>query len=279
MLERVRELRRFAAVEFATAVRELEGFPSEVALRDAWHERLSRDTTACPQGWYLPPPYGLIVAVGNPPEFSRTGQPSYRPVEAWPSSWSRLTPDSLMYVCSTRVDRTTGALGDMGCSLYRGSDDSIRAYLRAAWEATNLIARRAEIGMTFAELYGEAMVVIHRSGMTNNIHSSHHGDDTNIGHSIPWSEKPIGPTERRILAGGTAERVAELVSDGRAFISESGSRIITDGLAFTIEPRLAAPSLPTVSFHLTVGFELGKRIVIGEFEPLFEAFGMDYLAD
>ena len=55
------------------------------------------------------------------------------------------------------------------------------------------------------------------------------------------------------------------------------ARTIPETGAFTVEPRLSAPGLPTVSFHIVVAFDQGRKQVISELDPLFELAGMEML--
>jgi hypothetical protein len=278
MITEIREMRRSAARALATVLAELKDtHPSEVALRDAWHERLVENPVTCPEGWYIPPPHGIVLAVGNPPLFNRVNTPTFRPEPTWPSPHHRLNRESLLFVYSSRIHQVTGAIGDIGCSLYRGGSPAIQDHLSKIWDVTARIAEEVRLGIILSQLYSRAMNVISENKLTNNIYSAHDGDDTNIGHTIAWSNERIPPHERRVLAAGEAEQVAQLVSNKRRFINRTESLEITEDLVLTIEPRLSAPGLPPACFHVIVGFERGHRVVITEFEPLFDVFEMNYL--
>ncbi|MGH3428009.1 MAG: M24 family metallopeptidase [Mycobacteriales bacterium] len=278
VLTHIRSMRRYAAQALADVLRETrDGFPSETRLRDMWHERLTEDLTSCSEGWYLPPPHGIVLVIGDSPLFGRLDVPTFRPENAWPSPQHRLRKDSLLSVYSSRVHRGTGVIGDFGCSLYRGADAAIRDHLRRVWNVTMGIAEEVSPGTTFTQLYDRAMELLRRESLMNNIYSVHDGCETNIGHTIPWSHEPLLDDDRLILTDGTPRQVADLVGRQRRFISPTESLEITSDMALTIEPRANRPGLPPAWFHVVVGFEEGRRVVITEFEPLFELWGMDYL--
>ncbi|MGH3545189.1 MAG: hypothetical protein ACRDPW_04625 [Mycobacteriales bacterium] len=279
VLARIRSLRRSAARELASVLNGvIHKRPSEVELRDAWHERLAEDSATCSEGWYMPPPHGIVLAVGDPPLFERLSAPTFRPELTWPSTRHRLGRESLLGTHSSRVHQATGTIGDIGCALYRGEDPAIRAHLRQVWHVTLRIVEEVETGMTFGQLHDRAMNILRENDLANNTYRAHAGSETNIGHTIPWSNEPIQQAERLTLATGTPEQIAELVSGKRRFISQTESLEITEDVAFTIEPRLSRPGLPPAWFHVVVGFEQGKRVVITEFEPIFDAYGMNYVS-
>lgn len=181
----------------------------------------------------------------------------------------------MMYWYASPVHIPSGAIGDIGCSLYTGEDRKVRAHLRNVWDTTMVIASKPRVGMSFAELYRLAAETFVSEGFENNIYSAHDGRSTNIGHTMPWSYESSTPDERQILASGMREHISDLVSRKRRFISATEQFEITEDTLFTIEPRLSRPGLPTASFHVVVGFVNGEPVVVTEFEPVFALFGMD----
>lgn len=274
MLTTIRRLRADAAQALADTV---AGLPientDERQVRDAWHTNLCGDERTLGEGWYIPPPHGLIVAIGNPPDFARVKAPSYRPEQWWPSPRHRTTSESVIFAYASRVDRATGLIGDIACSLYRGNDPRITSHLQRGWDITMSIAHAARPGMSFSQLYQRARSTIERHGLANDIYSVSDAA-TNIGHTLPWSDLPPSDSERAVLASGDATQVADLISSRRRFVSAAEEFVIGDDLAFTIEPRLSAPGLPAVVFHTVVVFVGGTRTIVTEFAPLFELFGM-----
>lgn len=249
--------------------------PTEVELRDDFHRRLSEIPGVTTEGWYTPPPHGIIMVIANPPDFARLEQTSYRPETAWPSVDERFDDESILYGYGSRVHIATGAIGDVACSLYRGSDQRIKAHLRRVWDVTIAICHETEIGMPLSDVYRRATDLIETAGLENNVYSAHNGSTTDVGHTLPWTDGSMLDAEAEILRGGDPRQVADLVSSKRRFVNATETSEITDGMALTIEPRLDGPGLPTVGFHVVVGFRGSSRVVITEFDPLFELFDMD----
>ncbi|HEX3732312.1 MAG TPA: M24 family metallopeptidase [Mycobacteriales bacterium] len=278
LLARIRAMRRSAAEALASVLHDTRNQdPNEVELRDAWHARLAADPTTCAEGWYMPPPHGIVLALDTSPRFERLQTPTFRPESTWPSTQRHLADGSLLSVYCSRVHRATGAIGDIGCSLYRGTDPALRNHLHNIWRATSRIAEEVRLGIAFRQLYGRAMEILREHNLVNDIYSTHDGSQTNIGHTVPWSYETIRRNERLVLAGGSPQQVADLVSGRRRFISPTETLEITQDMVLTIEPRPRRPGLPPAWFHLVVGFERGRRIIVTEFEPLFETYDMQYL--
>ncbi|MGH7870423.1 MAG: hypothetical protein ACREP9_22965, partial [Candidatus Dormibacteraceae bacterium] len=221
---------------------------------------------------------GIIVAIGNPPNYKRLEQPTYRSELAWPNPQYRMGPESLLFAYASPAHRATGLIGDLACSLYRGSDDALRTHLRNVWKITMQITQAAATGMTIAELYEQAGKLIVAGGFENNIYSVNDDASTNIGHTLPWSNEPMSRTEQYVIEHGTAGEQADLISHKRRFVSPKEMLKISGDLALTIEPRLNRPGLPTVGFHVVVAFEGREKVVITEFDSLFKLFGMKNLA-
>lgn len=276
MIDTIRRLRRATASAFADAVEATyRNNPTEVEIRDAFHECLQSVPDTRSDGWYMPPPHGLIVGIGEPPGFERLKQASYRPESSWPSDRYRLTDNAILYWYGSPVDLDSGLIGDISCSLYRGSDNALREHMRNAWHTTIQIAKEAEAGMALAEVHERAGAIMEKSGFANIVVGVNDPTGTNIGHTIPWSNEEISADELSVLQHGSSRDVAALVSGKRRFVNAIEPMTIRDNLAFTIEPRLSAPNLPTVSFHIVVAFENGERAIISEYEPVFRVFGMD----
>lgn len=270
MIDDLRRMRRFTSDTLADALRIAGDGASETHVRDVWLSLVG-------QGWYSPPPGGIILVAGEPPLYERMNQPTFRPPDAWPAPGVYLNDDRLLYAYASPVDTQTGIIGDLGCSLYRGGDTLLREHLREVWRVTMAIIDEVAIGMSFPQLYERAQVIIADAGLVNIVHSVHAGSSTDIGHVIPWSQGPPSAKEIEMLQSGDDQRVADLVSNKRRFINATDNFTITDNVAFTIEPRLRTDDRPMVGFHTVVAFERGQKHVVLEFDPLFELFEMDYL--
>lgn len=275
MIEMIRWMRALAArVLHDSLLPLIDTAPSEAEIRDRCRQALDAHAEVFADGWYQPPPDGIIVAAADPPFYDRVHQPSYRPLEAWPSTLRTVGRDSLLYIYASPVHRETGIIGDVGISLYRGSDRALREHLRRVYSVTLEIIDGIESGMTLGEVARFADEITKRAGLENQVHSVSDASGVNIGHTIPWSGRSISPTDRMVLENGSASERAGLVSNARRFVNPLESSQLVDFEAFTIEPRLSAPGLPTVGFHFVVGFESGKKRVITEFEPLVDLFEM-----
>jgi hypothetical protein len=248
--------------------------PSEVQLRDAFHANLGRASGVTTEGWYTPPPLGVIMAIGNAPSYERIGRQSYRPEATWPSNEHRLEAESVVYAYSSRVHIGSGAIGDMACTLYSGSSTIIKDHLRRVWDVTLAIVDETAVGVPFSEIYRRSGQLIDKAGFQNNIYSAHDGTTTNIGHTIPWSYELLREDEAETLRSGDRQQIADMVSAKRRFVRAGEDLEVQDGMAFTIEPRLSGAGLPTVSFHIVVGFENSKRIVLSNYQRVFESFEM-----
>jgi hypothetical protein len=273
-VERIRQLRHAVSQSFVDTLRASGSEPSELELSSAWHTRLHRQPDLTDEGWYMPPPHGIILAIGN----ERMNRPSFRPAETWPDDEHRLHPESLVFAYASPVQRNSGLIGDLACSLYGGTDSHVRDHLRNVWNVTHQIIESARPDMTFAELYIESQQLVAAAGLTNMVESLHGGSTTDIGHSIPWFIDPPTASEQATLTTGTAQEIADLVSSKRIFVYDSNHRTIGAHAAFTVEPRLVAPGMPMAGFHIVVAFEDGDKHVITEFDPLFDYFEMDWLS-
>jgi hypothetical protein len=277
MFDQLRRMRRLTSETLAETLRGIAREASESEIRDMWLERLRQTNGIVTEGWYAPPPGGVIVAAASPPHYERVNQPSFRPQAAWPSSQYFLGDESLLYAYASPVDRETGVIGDLGCSLYRGSNANLRSHLRSTWKVTMAIIEEVEVGKSFPDLYRRAMELIESEGMTNVVHSVHAGSASDIGHLIPWSDLPASRMERDVINGGSLQAVADLVSTKRRFINDTDEFVIGENVALTIEPRLRRGDLPMAGFHTVVVIEDGRKRPVLEFDPLFDLFDMDYL--
>ena len=279
MIETIRQMRRTTSQTLANVLtRSMSTSPSEIEIRDLWHDELCAVDGVAKQGWYTPPPAGIIVAIADPPSYDRVEHPSYRTELTWPSSERHLSTESLLYAYASPVHLQSGIIGDIGCSLYRGHDRELRRHMHNVWTLTKRIAEAAKVGMRFSELYGQAAALIDEFGFENNIYSVHQGQATNIGHTIPWSNESMSVDERRIIETGPPQQRANLISNKRIFISQVEAARISSDIALTIEPRLSGPDLPTIGFHVAVAFTSGNKVVISELDPLFELFDMEWLS-
>lgn len=278
VLQRVEDLKNQTGLALARLFDglELSGI-SEKALATAWHETLQSDPALYPEGWYAPPPHGIIMVFGKPEDrYKRVCQSSYRTEPMWPGETRIYDEQDIISLYASPVDRQTSLIGDFGLNLYRGDDPEIKDHFKNVLQSGLHIASLAKVGMPFSDLYRAGMEYGRSKGFSNSIDSYTDAAGTNMGHTIPLSyasDKTIDAVARV----RSFEEVQEALRTGRKFVSAEESQRIEENMAFTIEPRFATSSLPNTLFHLTVIFENGQRHICHGFKPVLEKFGMDYL--
>lgn len=270
--------RALAATSLVHAIDDVSAARNEVDIHARWHAELAAQATLMPHGWYMPPPEGMSVLIGQPPDFLRTTFASLRAPEKWPSAKPKLARDSLLFCYCSPVHRQTAMIGDFQLTLYGGTDHRVRDHLVRCLDITIGTAEYAAIGMTFGEVYADALQRIQQAGLDHTTRSTTGPSEKNIGHSIPWSD---GRYDDRIWASLSENRsadIAQLISNARVFVTASQSQMIAPDMAFTIEPQITSPLGLFASYHVIVSFVGGiKRILTNFLEP-FDMFGMrDYL--
>jgi hypothetical protein len=258
-----------AAGVLANALRAAQGDFSEQGLRDAWRAELRADPALHEDGWYDPPPGGLIVWVAKAQDgFTRAHTTSFRPETAWPGP-TRYAPGDVLYAYASPVDRASALIGDFGLSLYNGPDPAVRRHALEVLEVTLATARAAEPGMPMRDLHAHAMELARVRGLTNAIESLSGPAGTNIGHTVPWSCASDGPAPAHL----PFPALREAIRAGRRFLSPVEAWPLPQTVAFTVEPRLSAPGLPQMWFHFTVLMEGGRKRLASGFAPVLAAFG------
>lgn len=266
---RTRELGARAIAESVT------GIPgsSESSFRDALMKRLAHEAELYPEGWYDPPPGGVAVLWSEPP-FARLQFDSLRPESSWPSEASVFSEESVGMVYLSPVHKETGMLGDIGLTLYRGTDERVRNHIRTCYETVRGLAERAEAGMQMKELFEVAMDDVFKKGGRHIgwMSTSHDPLQVNLGHTAPGS---YGEP----LPDGPFEEVREAIRTRRLYINAKEEFRIPTTCAFTVEARLTdeTETMPNTFFHLIVTFTQGKRRILTNFDGIFKAFGMDYM--
>jgi len=199
---------------------------------------------------------------------------SLRNPDIWPRNDIFLRDDSLIYVYASPIDRATGLIGDIGLTLYRGAEQSIRDHLSMCLEVTSSIACFAEVGMELRELFNYAQSQFKAVNLSNQASSTGSGM-ANIGHTIPWTYEPYSDEEKKCLEQGTAREIREMISNHRVSINDSAALRIQPTMALTVEPQIASSTAPLCSYHVIVAFSEAKKSVSPSFEALFKAFAMD----
>lgn len=275
-ISKIHKIRRVASSSLAAALESLTSFSfSENDLKIAWQNNIRDHQGLAPDGWYVPPPGGISVLIGNPNSFERMRYKSLRHESIWPRHDNRFNQNSILYGYASPFEKSTGLIGDMGVTLYKGTSPKIKAHLNSCLEITYKIADYAKVGMKLSEIFEFGMKVISEKGLSNQTFSVTDPDGLDIGHTIPFSDISPNNIEQQCLKDGTQEEVRQLISSKRRFINKGEKHLIQPNIAFTIEPRLSSDSLPLASFHVIVTFCKGKKNIVSGFHRLFELFNMD----
>jgi len=247
---------------------------SELRFAETWLERLRQNDTLFAEGWYQPPPSGVVVLFGEAPLFERFQFSSLRAQEHWPKETNYLDHESLIYAYYSPVNIESGLIGDMAITLYRGANVEVQEHIVAALQITAEVVEYAEVGMPLAALYTYGIERIRMAGLVNRTESvtATHGFD--IGHTIPWSYGTQSDQEEEVLRSSDKKKIWEMISSKRRFLDSTNELVIGANMAFTVEPKVASKSLPTVSFHVVVAFVNGEKRVISGYRSLFDHFGM-----
>jgi hypothetical protein len=271
----VQRTRGIAAVALADALRSRYEAPSERAICDRWTQTIGETTSLCPEGWYQPPPGGACILIGHPEDrFARMHYDSLRNSDTWSRNDILLRDDSLIYAYASPIDRGTGLIGDIGLTLYRGAEQSIRDHLSTCLEVTTRIACFAEVGMELRELFNYAQRQLEAVDLRNQASSTGSGT-ANIGHTIPWTYEGYSDEAKNCLELGNARDVRNMISRQRVSINGSAALRIQPTMAFTVEPQIASPTAPLCSYHVIVAFSDAKKLLLHSFESLFKDFAMD----
>ena len=250
---------------------------SEVAFRDRWLSDMRSHSSILRDGWYDPPEQGTAVLFATSVAPARV---NFENLRAWPPRNDVFLDrsDALMYLYASPVAARTGMIGDVGVTLYVGSDEGIQRQLRMSLEVNLATFDHVSVGSsTFADAFRYADEVIDQHGMTNVCLSVTDPGSSNIGHTVPhledgWPEEQLDQI-REHAAGPT------LIRHARVLVSAEADRfVIMPGSAFTIEPRPTAGAVMT-SFHtIALVHADGQKELITGFDHLFELAGMRYMS-
>ncbi|PRY41303.1 hypothetical protein [Umezawaea tangerina] len=248
---------------------------SERDLHDNWQAEIAKTPTVTPHGWYAPPPAGMSVLVGAPPDYRRANFTSLRDHAKWPRPDKFATRDSLLFVYCSPVDRRTAMLGDFQATLYGGDVAEVQDHITVALEVTLDAVAYAEVGMEYRELYDHAVAAMRRREVTNDTHSStDRSGDTNIGHTVPWFGAEPEDAVRAALRDEDHLALAAAMSGARRFLTERQRARIGCDEAFTVEPQITSRRGVLASFHFIVVFTGGAKLVLAGLSPLFARFDM-----
>ncbi|MGW4412811.1 M24 family metallopeptidase [Nonomuraea sp. NPDC004702] len=274
-IEAIQRTRRIAAKTLAKAIREEAPKLTELSLCARWGRLLANHGDLLTQGWYQPPPNGLSVLIGTPPNFERMSYVSLRHEAMWPRADIGLYGNSMIYAYCSPIDQRTKMIGDLGITLYNGADSQIKDHLATCFDITARVAAYAEVDMELRELYRFAADLIDKAGMANKTFSTtDQSGGLDVGHTLPWSFNAPTPEEQQALESGDLLVIAETISRARRFLNAKESQRILPTMGFTVEPRMASPECPLASFHVLITFTNGVKSVHADFSELLDLFDM-----
>lgn len=256
---------------------------SELMLRDTWLKEMRKSKTIFPDGWYIPPPHGVITLFGGEKETTRVSPDSPRLEKFWPKGAVCLDKDKgIVFVYASPVHRETGIIGDFGLTLYFGKKTKICDHIRKSYRLIHKIFKHIRVGMPFAEIAQYADAEMNKQQTYSQLLSSTDKVGTNIGHTIPAVFEGWTKEEKKLWQSlrNDWDRIKNMISKKRIFINTQENLIVKPGMAFTLEPRpeaLRNPDIPMVYYHsVVVIHDNGEKELIANFDDLFAISGMNY---
>lgn len=283
-LEVLARTRRMAAGALARTLRESlaqSGRVSETSLRDRWLAYMRESGSVYADGWYMPPPHGMIVLFATDGHPDRLHHPSYRGAEAWSRDDIYLDRDrGLMMLYASPVDKSSGMIGDFGVVLYLGDRPEVRAHLARCLKLNSTLAQEVTPDLPLATVARRAHELIRSQGMSNTVVSTSDPAGANMGHTIPALVTGWTASERAVFERDDWSAIKDMISRKRRFVSLTETLAAGEAEAFTIEPRPSVdgqPNLPMTAYHTIMAFDQGKKRFITDFDELFALCGMDYM--
>jgi len=287
-LEICKQTRKFAAQSLYIVLKKLlksQKPISEVILRDIWLSEMRKNKNIFPDGWYTPPPHGMIILFGDDKNIQRFDYRNARQEESWPREDVFLARKNAVIFCyASPVDNVTGIIGDFGITLYFGNNADMKQLLKTCLRINQDTFQFAKIGMRISEVTIFAEKQMDKYGMTNQIISYSDKTLKNIGHSIPATNEGWTDKEKKILSVGLKNWISakDVISKKRFFVNAKEQIKIKPGVAFTIEPRpkvIDKPNLPSsLNYHTIAIFkENGEKELLTNFDDLFTLAGMSYM--
>lgn len=247
---------------------------SEKTLSDNWLRFIQKEKYLFPFGWYQPPPAGLSVLIGTPPDYDRLAYRSLRDPLNFPSQNHSSDGNAIIYPYFSAIDRKSGMIGDHVATYYQGDDPGIREWMQQGYYLTKEIADSARAGMKISDLYHIATQLLSRINALNNTFSQSGGLSSDIGHSIPFFGQKTLPAEFQ-NENADPLLLSHALAEQRFFINAENHGIIESSCAFTIEPQLIVEGYPMASFHMIVVFVEKEKYIVEKFKDIFEVFGID----
>jgi hypothetical protein len=238
-----------------------------------------------PDGWYTPPPHGIIALFADDTNIDRVNFQSVRPEKHWPRNDVFLnTKTGLLCLYASPVDKKSGVIGDFGLTLYFGDNQDIQTLLVKILDIDRQIFEFAKPGMKLSQISQYAENILHKNRMENQVVSRTDNAVVNIGHTIPVTYETWNQQEQEILKLGTTnwEETKDMISSKRKFVNDIEPLTIQSDFGVTIEPRaklLDKPELPVSLYYHTIALfrENGEKELLTNFDELFSFIGMNYM--
>jgi hypothetical protein len=245
---------------------------TEFSFTQEWLARMRDYPSLTANGWYDPPPDGIMVLSGRddseePFRFASLRQPEYWPSRNRVIDWRH----GIIYAYCSPLDTVRRLPADFGITLYFGSDPEVIAFYREALRVTREIVEAIHPEMDARMLFERAAVIIRSARMSNNVSSITHSDPHDIGHSFPCLA-PGQPADRRLDA-----LAISTIRNSRQYICRDDSWHLSSVAQFTVEPNLVSldnPALPQFSPHYVVAINQGAVARSTDCDELFATFGL-----
>ncbi|HWY79603.1 MAG TPA: AIR synthase related protein, partial [Candidatus Sulfotelmatobacter sp.] len=260
---------------------------SEVMLRDAWLTEMQKNIDIFHDGWYTPPPYGIIVLFATDQQVERINYKSARPQEKWPRDDIFLNQkNGIVYFYASPVDKKTGIIGDFGLTLYFGNNPDIKNLLKKCLELNKELFTFLHVGMTLGSLSSKAEILMKKNGMSTDSEATTDVGEMVIGHTIPDAFEDWEEREKLLLKNKEINwhAIKKIISHKRVNVKKNESLIIKQENAVTIEPRpkiIDKPYLPTsLSYHTIALLKKDEsKELLTNFDELFTLAGMSYMIE
>lgn len=274
LIKTIIKTRRLAADIFVNSLVNINSL-SEVEISNKILNEAKNYSEIFPEGWYSPPPSGTAVLLDQAP-FKRLQYDSLRNPEFWPKGNIYLEKETVGLIYFSPVDRKTGMIGDIGLTIYRGQNQKIRQHLKNCYFDVLKIVEYVQVGMNFSKICEYALKFFqNKYKLTRWVTiSSNPNHKINLGHTLP------GSSEENVSFGQTFEKIKENIKSKRLHLQDTEHFKIPKTCAFTIEPRLedlTDSAIPSGYFHFIVCFNKGKKIILDNYQKIFNVVGMGYM--
>ena len=208
---------------------------TEKTFAATWQERLAGEEGLTKNGYYDPPPGGVAVIFADEADPTRLAFQSLRPEAWWPSDrrldWRR----GLLHAYCSPVHLGSRRPGDLGVTLYFGSERGIREHLNLPIAATQAVLAEVQPEMSSRDLFERSQAIFAQYGLRNNV-VSQTDSAVDLGHLLP-----ILPED--IVVGGRLldDKARDAIRDARRFVSAQDDWLLQPGDQLTIEPSLVRP--------------------------------------